>query len=160
MMDTFVIGIGNENRGDDGAGLFAAREIREMVPVGIYVLEMGADPAKLIDVWRGARRAYVIDCSAPAGVPGAIRRFAPDHRPLPSIFSAVSSHDFGLGAAIELARAMGCLPQRLIVYAIEGGRFDRGSPPQDAVLQAAVVVARAVCEELNENCPPYNGTAR
>lgn len=149
MTQILIIGIGNENRGDDSAGLIAARHLRNIVAQDIPVLEMD-DPARLIDVWRSAHLVFVIDSSASGSVLGAIRRFEVDQQPLPSIFGAISSHNFGLGATIELARVMDLLPERLVVYAIEGRRYDPCSPPQESVVQAASDVAKAVNEELNE----------
>ena len=39
---------------------------------------------------------------------------------------ASSTHAVGIGEAIELARTLDRLPGRLIVYAVEGHRFDAG----------------------------------
>lgn len=151
MTPVLVIGIGNETRGDDGAGLLAARRIREMARPGVRVLELTAEPSDLIDAWRGARRVYVIDCAAPVGQPGTIRRFAAHDTPLPASLGAVSSHGMGLVAAIELARALDELPDRLIVYAIEGTAFAAGARPHPTVRKAAGDVARAICGELAQH---------
>jgi hypothetical protein len=51
---------------------------------------------------------------------------------------------------VELARALGRLPGRTIVYGIEGGTFDTGAPLSDAVQAAAAEVAASIRRELSE----------
>ena len=38
-----------------------------------------------------------------------------------------STHALGVAEAIELGRALGRLPRRLLVFGIEGGSFDAGA---------------------------------
>ncbi|MFA6207521.1 MAG: hydrogenase maturation protease, partial [Methylocystis sp.] len=61
--------------------------------------------------------------------------------PLPRAAFGASTHGFGLAEALELARALGVLPPRCIVYAIEGEIFDIGAPMSPAVAAAVAVVA-------------------
>jgi hydrogenase maturation protease len=49
-----VVGVGNDWRGDDAAGLVVARRLRE---AGIPTVEVGGDPAALLDAWAGASHA-------------------------------------------------------------------------------------------------------
>src|SRR3954452_13627171 len=48
-------------------------------------------------------------------------------QPIPRTMFNCSTHDLGVAEAIELARAFGKLPPRLIVYGIEGRDFDEGT---------------------------------
>jgi len=53
------IGIGNAFRGDDAAGLLAARSARERLDDEVEVLEMEGEPVDLIEAWRGAEHVLV-----------------------------------------------------------------------------------------------------
>lgn len=120
-----VIGVGNRWRGDDGAGLEVARCLGG--------LELEGDPASLLDAWAAADDVVVVDAAASGAPPGTIRRFDARSGPLPARCLRSSTHAFGVPDAIELARALGRLPARLEVYAIEGERFASGEGLSAAV---------------------------
>jgi hydrogenase maturation protease len=129
-----VIGLGNAVRGDDAAGLIAARRLGG--------LEHEGDPLALLDLWQGAELVVVIDAVSSGADPGTLHRFDAVAGPLPArLRSSTSTHAVGLGEAIELARALGRLPARLVVYGIEGERFATGTaltPPVTAAVEAVV----------------------
>jgi hydrogenase maturation protease len=130
-----VIGVGNAARGDDAAGLIAARRLGG--------LEHEGDPVALLDVWRGAELAVVIDAVSSGAEPGTVHRFDATAEPLPAhLRGSSSTHALGLAEAIELGRALGRLPARLIVYGIEGERFEAGTELTPAVAAAVEAVAR------------------
>ena len=52
-----------------------------------------------------------------------------------------STHGFGPAEAIEVGRALGRLPQRIRVYAIEAAQFEPGSKARLEVLDAVERVA-------------------
>ncbi len=122
-----VIGVGNEWAGDDAAGLLVARMVRRRAPAGVAVLEHEGEPTTLMDSWNGAALAIVVDATFGAGKPGAVRVMDATHEPLSAGFTGTSTHAFGLGEAIELARAVGRLPARLVVVGIEGESFEAGA---------------------------------
>jgi hydrogenase maturation protease len=65
--------------------------------------------------------------------------------PLPTELFAASTHHLGLADAVELARALGRLPERLVVVGIEGRSFDAGeglSPDVEAAVGDAVATVR------------------
>ena len=148
MTAALVIGIGNESRGDDGAGLLVARAVAAEALPDLSVLESDGEPAGLMQAWAGARDVYIADCCAPMGSPGTIHRFAAQDGPLPERLGAISSHGFGLGMTIELARAMDALPPRLTVFAIEGADFAPGAAMSSQIREAASRVAHRICAEL------------
>lgn len=137
-----VIGVGNPDRGDDAAGLLAARKVR-----GLPTTEVG-DCARLIDAWSGVEQVVVIDAMVSGEPPGAVRRFDAGMEALP-IKAFPSTHAFGLGEAIELARALGRLPGRLTVFGIEAGSFTPGAPVSDGVNRAVDEVVGRVEAELS-----------
>ena len=128
-----VIGIGNAWAGDDAAGLLVARMVRERAPAGVAVVEHEGESTALLDVWDGARIAIIVDATSGGGNPGTVRVLDATREPLSGDLTGASTHAFGLAEAIELARALGRLPERLIVVGIEGERFDAGARPDPAV---------------------------
>jgi hydrogenase maturation protease len=126
-----VIGVGNTWRGDDGAGVAVARRLRELSPTGVEIRELEGDATGLVEAWSGADRVVVVDAAQSGAPPGTVRRFDACSGPLPVHSLRSSTHAFGVSDAVELARALGRLPGRLEVYAIEGVSFaagDRLSP--------------------------------
>jgi hydrogenase maturation protease len=51
-------------------------------------------------------------------------------------------------AAIELARALGLLPQPCVVYLVQGSNWEIGSPLSPPVAAAVARVAALVLEEI------------
>jgi hydrogenase maturation protease len=121
-----VIGIGNEYRSDDGAGLVVARGLRAKNLPGMLIIESSGDGAALMEAWKAAASVILIDAAASGKAPGTIHRFDALTQPMPTGFSFHSTHAFGVAEAIGLAQALQQLPSRLMVYAIEGKNFTAG----------------------------------
>lgn len=149
-----VIGVGNPDCGDDGLGPAAAARLAERAPPGVKIIQRAGDGLALIEDWDGCDTAVLIDAAAPAGQPGRIHRFDLTQEDLPAACSRASTHAFGLNEAVRLARALGRLPARVIVYAVEGLNFAPGAPltPQAAAAVPDLVARLAV--ELLEAANP------
>jgi hydrogenase maturation protease len=143
-----LIGLGNDLRGDDAAGLLVAREAREREHRGIEILESGGEPVDLLDAWEAAEAVVVADAVTAGAEPGAVQRLDAGAGPLPAPFAAPSTHFLGLAEAVELGRALGRLPPKLTVFGIEGADFAAGAEPTPAVLAAVAAVATAAIAEL------------
>ena len=141
---TLVIGIGNAWRRDDAAGLEVARRLRASALAGVSIDEREGEPAGLLDSWDGAESAVVVDAVSSGASPGTVHRFDAGAAPLPAAPFGHSTHAFGLAEAVELGRALGRLPERLIVYGIEGERFDAGAGLSPTVDRAV----DRLCEKL------------
>lgn len=146
--EMLVIGIGNEYAQDDAAGLLVARRLRQEVRDNITIIESGGDGTSLIEVWKGTSSTIVVDAVRSGAEPGRIHRFDAHRKPLPAQPFRGSTHAFGLYEAVELARSLKQLPQKLIVYGIEGQNFMAGSDVSRAVTQAVSGVTRSVLEEI------------
>ena len=132
-----VIGLGNEWRGDDGVGLEVARRVRGRVLEG--------EPLALVVVVDGEDDVVLVDAVSSDAAPGTIFRFEAGDEPLPTpLFGASSTHALGLADAVELARSLGRLPQRVVVYGIEGESFAFGKGLSAAVAAAADRVTEEV----------------
>ena len=142
-----VIGIGNSFRGDDAAGREVARRVQDLVPEELEVVVCGLEPTRLIDAWDGADAAIIVDAVSSEAEPGSVHRFDATSAPLPSREFRSSTHALGIGETIELARAIGRLPSRVVVFGIEGEVFGSGTGLSD---RAEDGVERAVDLVLEE----------
>ena len=149
-----VIGIGNIERGDDGAGRAVARLLRHMLPGGMEIVEQDGEATALLARLQGASAVYLVDACMSNAPPGTVHRIDAHHAPLPQASSDLSTHGFGLAAAIELGRALGQLPPRAIVYAIEAESFAAGAPLSESVAAATVIVADRIRSEIEECSHP------
>ena len=113
-MKRMVIGVGNPTRGDDGAGLEVARRV---VSVEAHQALQGS--YELMDVWEGADEVIVVDAARSGAPPGTVHRFDAHDERLPSGLLATSTHSVGVVETIEMARLLGRLPERVVVYGIE-----------------------------------------
>jgi hydrogenase maturation protease len=143
-----VIGVGNELRGDDAAGLVVARRLRERAATQAVVLACEADPAGLLEAWQGAALAIIVDTVVSGAQPGTVQRFDVSSVPLPGRLVGSSTHALGVAEAIELARALRRLPRRTIVYGIEGRSFVTGAALHPSVERAVDETLRRVVAEL------------
>jgi hydrogenase maturation protease len=136
-----VIGVGNDFRGDDAAGLVVARRVQERNVDGIAVVEAPGEGASLIDAWDGTDAVILIDAVRSGSVPGTIHRLSQRALTQDARIFHQSTHTFSVPDAIELAGAMKRLPKRLIVVGIEGEDFHTGhglSQEVEAALPGAV----------------------
>ncbi len=139
-----LIGVGNRFRRDDAAGLEVARRLRETHPPGIRVVEEEGEPGSLIQSFELMKEVLIIDAVSTGGKPGDLYRFDVTDEPLPAETFRSSSHALGVGDAIELARALDRLPDRIAVYGIEGESFEAGEGLSPAVQATVdVLVTRA-----------------
>jgi hydrogenase maturation protease len=147
-VSSVVVGIGNAFRGDDGVGLRVVEALRGRAGSGVRIVACEEEPSRLIDAWDGATATVIVDAVASGGTPGAIHRFDASEEPIPTGEFRSSTHAFSLGETIEVARALGRLPARVIVYGIEGSDFTAGNELTDAVATAIDGVAAAVLEDV------------
>ena len=150
MKRRVVVAIGNSYRRDDGAGLAVADRLRGRVPRTVEIVECEQEPSRLIDAWNDAGTAVVVDAVDSGSVPGSVHRFDAGSRPIPERLFRSSTHSFGLGETIELARALGRLPERVIVYGIEGAVFEAGEGLSAEVAAAVEQTATAVLADMDD----------
>ncbi|HET8657731.1 MAG TPA: hydrogenase maturation protease [Micromonosporaceae bacterium] len=148
--ELIVIGVGNPYRRDDGVGPAVVELLREQGVPGAFLATSLGETDQLIDLWDGTSLAIVVDAvrAVPAH-PGRVHRLAVP-RGGGERARAASSHGIDLGEAVELARELGRLPERLVLYAVEVDDLGHGVGLTPAVRHAAqrlaediAVVARA-----------------
>jgi hydrogenase maturation protease len=147
---TLVVGLGREDRGDDGVGPTVARALGARLPggTGVRVL-VEEDPTSLLDLWEGHDHVVLIDAVVTGAAAGTLHRFdlGADAQPLSAEVRAQlgrgGTHAFGLAAAVELGRALHRLPARVVVVGVEAGGLDLGaalSSPVAASVEAATAL--------------------
>ncbi|SDD79439.1 hydrogenase maturation protease [Glycomyces harbinensis] len=149
MRPVVIIGVGNVYRRDDGVGVAVVQRLRETgLPDWVTSAVSDGEPAQLVELWSRTELAIVVDALAVrAAIPGAVHRIEIDavegvHAP------SASSHGLGLGTAARLARELGRLPERLIVYAVEISEYAFGDRMSPAVASAAEHIAEHVEADL------------
>jgi hydrogenase maturation protease len=137
-----VIGIGNPYRCDDAIGLLVADSVAQH---GVNAVQSDGEPAGLMLAWEGADLVVIVDAVVcePA-TPGRIHRSAT----LPSAHGVTSSHGLGIPDAVALATALGRLPGRLVVFAVEAVDVSLGVGLSDAVARALPGLVDQVLGEL------------
>jgi len=164
-----VIGIGNPLRHDDAVGLEAVRRMRPLMRaagprwrgVAIETCEHEGEPLGLLESWEGAGAVVLVDAIHGESQAGTVRRFDASSTPVPAdLAGSTSTHAVGVAEAIELARALGRLPRRIVVYGVAGARFDAGGGLSDEVLAALGPLTEAVLRDARMLASPPQGSAR
>jgi hydrogenase maturation protease len=151
-MRVVAVAVGNVYRSDDGVGLAVAERLRETAP-DLEVVTCEQEPLRLLDAWNGADLALVVDAVSSGSEPGTIHRFDATERPVPAAVFRGSTHALGVGDAIELARTLGRLPSRVLVFGVEGERFTAG----DRLSPAVAAVVAPLAAELGEEARCTSG---
>lgn len=149
-----VIGVGNEDRGDDAFGLRVARRLRPRLTGLGEVVEQASEGTTLLDLWAERERVWVVDAIRAGGTPGSLYRIEVGADQLPTPLSVGSSHDLSLGQAVSLAQVLNRLPGHLVIHGVEPARFEAGEPLSPLVARAVEDVARRVEIELRSHRSP------
>lgn len=135
-----ILCFGNADRGDDAAGVLVAHALQ--LPV--------CEPTAILDLDPGAH-VILVDTVVTGSVPGTIHRWDAGANPLPREPFRCSTHALGLAEAIELARVLGRLPERVTIYGIEGAQFEMGAAPLVEVADAARELARILSASCSDS---------
>jgi hydrogenase maturation protease len=147
-----VIGLGNPYRRDDGVGPYVVQRLRERELPGVVLATTLGETTELMRLWEGAELAVVVDAiqAAPAH-PGRVHRLTvvdpPGER-------SRAAHGLDLGDAVELARVLGRMPARLVLYAVEVADVGYGEDLSPAVAEAATRLVDEIAAELTALRPP------
>ena len=144
---TVVIGVGNPYRRDDGFGPAVVSLLADRRLPGVELAGCDGEPSRLIELWTGASLAIVVDAvrTEPAR-PGRLHRLSAHHPAMRGVAPAASSHGVSLGEAVELARVLDRMPERLLLYAVETDQVGFGVGLTPPVADAAVRVAEGIAE--------------
>ena len=138
-----LIGVGNPYAGDDGAGRAVARRLLARNVCALDVREGSGEATSLMNAWTGFDDVVLVDACHGAGPAGSVHRVGPDEVERVAGLQHASTHSLGVAAAIGLGHALGTLPSRLVIYAIEAGPSREGeslSPEADCGVREVVAL--------------------
>jgi hydrogenase maturation protease len=161
-----VIGIGNEYRCDDAVGLIVARRLRKSLRTriphyfdgrqrevkkheSIKILEFQRDGTSLLHHWQNTDVVILIDAISSGVAAGTIfcKNLLEEH--LTDVPFRHSTHSISILDAIEVARTLNALPQKLTFYGIEGKNFSAGTQLSPEVECAIPHLVQDVRQEIS-----------
>lgn len=145
-----VVGVGNDDRTDDGAGLDVARELAGRPSLPAEVRLWTGELTGLLDVWRRRPLVILIDAVRSGEEPGTVRRFTPEDLAGPCPGRTFSTHGISLPDVIDLGRTLGVLPDRLVVYGVESLDTRVGTGRSPEVRRGVRTAASRIASELSE----------
>lgn len=135
------VGVGNPFRQDDGVGPWLSARLAGH---GLRAREWSGDGAGLLDLFATEPAMVLIDATRSGAVAGLIRRIDARKESLPRALFHNSTHEFGMAEAVEVARALGELPDQLQIIGIEGRTFG----PAEGLSPPVLAAARRVAADL------------
>jgi hydrogenase maturation protease len=144
--DIAVLGCGNPNRSDDGAGPRVIAMLREAgLPAQVRLFDVGTDGMTAMYRARGATHLVVVDARVPGGTPGAVYEVPGEIVAAPPAKGA-GLHEFRWDHALYAGhRIYGtAFPATVVVLLIEAETLDLGLSLSPAVEAATVMVADRV----------------
>lgn len=143
-----VIGIGARHRGDDELGLLVIDSLTHRNDLqGVRFAGHSDDPARIISEWENEDAVIVVDAVRTGDVPGTLHRIDVNSTSV-TPQSRQSSHGNALADAIELSRALGTLPARLIVVGMEPLATDLGDDMSPQCKNALPELMERLVEEI------------
>lgn len=146
--NTLIIGIGNEYRTDDAAGILAVRKLKQLAIPGVDIAENCGDGMELIEQWNGRKKVILIDAVLSGSPPGTIHRLNANSTELKSDSFRFSSHLFSVQDAIYLSSSLGTLPENFIILGIEARSMENGRQLSPEVESVVNNIEYAIKQEL------------
>ena len=142
-----IAACGNMLAGDDAFGPLVARELMRHKLEGVEVVDLGMRPAGLLDHLPGRRAVIIVDAAvSPGTTPGVLIEmdfFAPPpaHRPALCADRATSTHALSIAGQLELAQALGLLPDTVRLLALIVEKIDIGTEAAHARVHVPAAMA-------------------
>lgn len=151
-----IVGVGNRFRSDDGAGPSVIDRLAARMPAGVLATSTG-ELTELLSWLADTNEVVIIDAVDAARPAGTVIRLDPINETLNEHGLRSNSHALGVVEAIEMARTLGKLPQRLSIIGIVGQHFGHGECLSRAVREAAARVADELLEAFAPAVLPGQG---
>lgn len=163
VLSGLVVAVGNGDRGDDAVGPAVALAVRALELPGAEVHQI-EDPLDLVDLWQQAvgRQpvTVIVDAMTGGGSPGEVRVREVGAAPVPEAAGAGrrgrGTHAFGVLGAVELGRALGILPARVVLVGIELAQVRHGAAMSPVVARAVP----AAVEQVRRALLPLDAASR
>lgn len=147
-MAVLIIGVGNIQRGDDGAGLLVAQALRAKHLATVTVEESSGEIASIVELLQAASDVIVVDAMRSGKPAGTALWIDPLSAASDAGATISSTHGFGVAQAIELLKALGKLPPRIRILGIEGQHFALGSAVSPKVHEGVAKAVRMIVRAL------------
>lgn len=144
-----VVGIGNEFRGDDAIGLTVLRQLKRDLPAGARAVELTGDQSYLLELMLSTDAMIIVDAVQSSAPAGTVFRVDASEDPVPEDFLSFSTHTFDSAGAVELARTLGSLPGRVLIYGIVGRNFSFAPGVAAEVEEVIEIVAARIINDIN-----------
>lgn len=144
-MKTIVLGLGNTLLGDDGAGIYALKELQNDAHYNdtIEFVDGGTLSFTLTDVLYNADNLIVIDAAQLNASPGDVRVFTNEAMDTFVRSGKCSSvHEVSLSELLDMARLLDALPGRRALIGVQPQTVDWADQPTDAVKNAIPLICR------------------
>lgn len=144
-----ILGIGNTLYGDDGLGVRVAENLSKYrLPPGVSVEVAELNGVDLVLRMEGWPRVILIDAVQMGTKPGTWRRFKPEEVRLVAEGQGFSLHESGVASALELAQALGKLPEQVIIYGVEPQTLEVQEELSPSVQAAIPELIQNILEEI------------
>jgi len=145
-----IVGCGNPDASDDGAGLEIVRRLRERDDCGCDLRAEPAPGVDLLELFPLAEVIVFVDAVLSGGAPGTLYLTPLPTKELePRALGSLSSHGWGIGEVLKLADALRRPVPRLFLVGVEAATVADGAPRSAAVEEAIeLVVERASALKL------------
>lgn len=147
-MTAVVIGIGTKERHDAGVGPAVIDRLCDLKPGDVTLAVFDGEPAQLVELWSDVDVGVLIDTvrNDPCH-PGKIHELIVD-APVTGHCRSAASPGLELTSSLDLALALGQMPRRLVIFAVEGCDFTPGVGLTPAVEMAVDRVVRLAAKEV------------
>lgn len=146
--EVLIIGLGAEDRGDDGVGRDVVRDLRDAPPPGAALAEDPGDLTRLLDLWEGRRLVILVDAVRTGAKVGSVHRWSGSEIATRDPQTFCSTHGFSITYALELGRALDRVPKEVVLVGVEIAEADEGRARSPAVRAAGRAARAMVFEEL------------
>jgi len=154
---TLILALGNPLREDDGVSAAVLEQLKEHVlpGSGVDLLDGGTAGLDCALLWQGYDNLILID-AADMGLPsGQWRSFTPEDMQLDDsgMRSIGAVHSAGLREALVLGRALGNLPDQVVIFGIQPETIEFGMGISSRMQEVLPHVREAVLQTLGTFTP-------
>lgn len=147
-----VLGLGNILNRDEGAGVYALKELEKIIPESckreIDLIDGGVLGLDLLPYVEQATHLLILDVTDFKGEAGEIKEFPTEE--IPTFFTGkISWHQLGFQEVLEVARVRGHFPEKIHLIGIQPGDLNPGiglSPGLNLRLREAARRAAKILE--------------
>lgn len=155
MIDTLVIGIGNNLLTDDGAGVHVIDRLREAgLPEHVELVDGGTLGFALLEQVESAHRLIVVDAAQLDAGPGTVQTFRDQEMDAYLTTCRRSSvHEVNLMDVISAAKFRGLMPERYALVGIQPASVDWGAEPTAEVARGVEEATQIILDMIREETP-------